>query len=434
MRRIRQVFGIDVDWLRPLDRSNALRVDVAFALLLACLAVLSLDTARSLGALSTDHLPDIAQYGLVVSIGLGFAVRRVFPVAAMIYALVHYMVLGLFAPEMSPVFVLQIYYFLSLFSVIAWAANRVAALALTCVMLVAGAVWIFADVALGDGWDLLEQLPDLGPLPPELAAILQVSVSTLTFLLAAIAGGLVAWWSARREETARAQAITIAGQVDLLNEQSLTEERLRIARELHDVVGHHVAVMGIQAAAAQRLRDRDPDLSLDALQKAQESSRDATHDLRLLLTALRAPMSAGPQSMVPGGGLTGLAAVVDTFENLGLSIELTMLGPVESVPLNIADCAQRVTQEALTNVTRHSTADRADVSVTIAEHGDGEGTLRMAIRDAGESVPGSTGSGMGLTGMQERVSLCGGSLQHRSRTDGPGFEVRAAFAWADEEV
>jgi signal transduction histidine kinase len=434
VERIRHVFGLESDWERPLDRRRAVAVDLACALVLAVGGVLSMDSARSLSLLSTDHIPNAMQYALVVSVAVGFAARRLFPIAAMVYAIGHYVVLGLFARDMAPVFALQVYYCLSLFSVLAWARDRAAALVLTVLMAVAGAVWT-AEVALGGGLDQFAQLPDEGPLPTVLAAVVQVTLLTSTFLLAAIGAGLVAWWSARREDTARRQAALIASQVEQLNARSVADERLRIARELHDVVGHHVAVMGIQAAAAERLRDHDSELSAEALVRAQDASRDATHDLRLMLSALRTAPATGSeptQTIVSGGGMDGLATVVDRFADLGLDVSLTLLGPRDTVPLAVGDCVQRVTQEALTNVQRHSTATHADVSVTVDEHEHGMNSLRLAIRDHGEAVPKSVGAGIGLVGMQERVSLCGGTLQHGPLHDRPGFEVKATFTWSED--
>ncbi len=197
------------------------------------------------------------------------------------------------------------------------------------------------------------------------------------------------------------------------------EERLRIARELHDTVAGAVGAIGIQAAAARRVLATRPEEAGRALARIEETSRAANEDLRRMLTALRGGSPAGVEREV---GLAGLGSLVVDTRAAGPDVRLD----VDPAALAIADrdvdrAAFRIIQEALTNVVRHAGAVQVRVSVAV------EAGRRLAIgvvsgppRDA----PGAPGAGLGLVGMRERAASLGGSLAAGPTADG-GFEVRA---------
>jgi len=196
------------------------------------------------------------------------------------------------------------------------------------------------------------------------------------------------------------------------------EERLRIARELHDVLAHSVSVMVVQAEAAEEVLDSDPKASRRALRNIQSAGRSALSETRLLLGSLRDPQDPGELGDPSVQGLEGLDALVDRMSTAGLSIATT-LGPLPALPEQVSQTAYRVVQESLTNVLRH--ARRASVTVDVCAT-DGELRIEVADRDDMGPVVGFA-AGHGLTGMRERVERAGGTFDAGPATD--GFLVRA---------
>ena len=200
--------------------------------------------------------------------------------------------------------------------------------------------------------------------------------------------------------------------------QAVLSERNRIARELHDVVAHHVSLMGVRAGAARTSLATDPAAAEDALLAIEDSSRQAVAELRELLGALRDGddlTELGPQP-----GLRDLDELASGYGSAGLDVRLDVdgdTGPVD--PLN-GLTVYRVVEEALTNVTRHSEAAHADVTVAIEAN-----RLRVRVQDPGPArdAPTTDGTGSGLIGMRERVLLAGGSIE--TGPSGDGFAVSA---------
>jgi signal transduction histidine kinase len=227
----------------------------------------------------------------------------------------------------------------------------------------------------------------------------------------------------RAAELAQANAV-IAG-------QAVTEERVRIARELHDVVAHHVSVMGIQAGAARRVLDRDPARATQVLCSIEESSRQALGELHRILGFLRRTGEADGTSPQPT--LAELADLVDRMRAAGLDVGLEVTG--SPVPLSPAVelSAYRIVQEALTNTLKH--AGNHVRTQVVLDYRPAE--LRLSISDDGPPArPGNgarpagagpgAGSGRGLIGMRERVGLLGGVLDAGPRA-GTGYRVHATI-------
>ena len=195
------------------------------------------------------------------------------------------------------------------------------------------------------------------------------------------------------------------------------EERLRIARELHDSLTHSISVIQVQAGVAVHLaRKRGEDVP-PALLAIQEAGADAVRELRATLGVLRSEDDGD------GSGLGQLGGLVARARAAGLPVTLTVTGPERPLPPDVDQAAYRIVQEALTNVSRHAGHASASVhlhytpeSLSIQVDNDGKGT-----RTAG---PRPSGPGLGLVGMRERVSALGGRLQAGPQDDG-GFQVRA---------
>ena len=208
---------------------------------------------------------------------------------------------------------------------------------------------------------------------------------------------------------------------DARAERAVRDERARIARELHDVVAHHVSLIGVQAGAARTTLGRNEDGTREALSGIEATSRDAVREMRRLVDVLDPGDGA---SLIAPPRRADLEALCAGFEAAGLSVD-ARLGPVvDDLPPALALTAFRIVEEALTNITRHSQA--RGCTVELAQVG---GRLRIVVDDPGPShqrapVP-PPGAGRGLTGMRERVALFGGQLVVGSI--GRGFRVEATL-------
>ena len=201
----------------------------------------------------------------------------------------------------------------------------------------------------------------------------------------------------------------------------VAEERLRIARDLHDSVAHAMATINVQAGAAAHVLSRRPEAAGEALAAIQQASGDVLDELAAMLRVLRDDSRQADRAPVPGAGeIARLAAATSAS---GLAVDLTTEGPVEAVPAVIGTAAYRVMQESLTNVLRHSRA--ATVRVRLASGPDGRVLLEVA--DDGPFLPPPTaGTGVGIRGMRERVESTGGGFQ-AGPAPGGGFLVRAEW-------
>lgn len=212
----------------------------------------------------------------------------------------------------------------------------------------------------------------------------------------------------------------------------VAEERLRIARDLHDVVAHHIALVNVQAGVAAHVMDKRPDQAKEALAHVRDASRSALNELRVTVGLLR--QQGDPEAPTePAPGLAVLAELVDTFRNAGLPVEVAC-AEREKLPAAVDLAAYRVIQEALTNVRKHAGAGaKAEVSVirvgataeiTVLDNGRGSAALRDAPTSAGRPDEDLDSGGHGLLGMRERVTALGGALTAGPRYGG-GFRVHA---------
>jgi signal transduction histidine kinase len=197
----------------------------------------------------------------------------------------------------------------------------------------------------------------------------------------------------------------------------VAEERLRIARELHDAVGHHVALINVQAGALACLLD-DEDLiqARESVTHIQRASEEALEELRLTVGLLREPGAAEPpEPAEPVPGLDRLEELICSFAGAGLRVIREVTGQARPLPEAVELTAYRVIQESLTNARKHADCDTAVVRLGYAP-----GTLRLAVEDEGKSVTRRsqrTPEGHGIVGMRERVAALGGRL-----SAGPGPE------------
>lgn len=347
--------------------------------------------------------PDVLAYVLILALGVPMLVRRRSPVLALaatvavlaVYYALGYSAVGVAVP-LAP----------ALFSVAE--AGRWKLGALTGTVLLTVATW----------WRLYDELEDRVIVGYDLASTL------------AVMAAVIAWGDAvrsRREwqrELARRMA---AAEVEREHEaeRRVAGERLRIARDVHDVVGHTVAVISIQADVAREALDDDLPAVRGAIETIRRTSRQALTDLRAGVGLLRGEDQPDPTQPTPG--LAQLARLVAATRTEQLRADLRVEGEPYPLQSPVDTTAHRLVQEALTNVIRHADASAVEVLVRY-----GDRSVELEISDDGRGVT-TSADGFGLHGMQQRVQLLGGEFTAGNRQDG-GFAVHAVLPAAREAV
>jgi signal transduction histidine kinase len=198
---------------------------------------------------------------------------------------------------------------------------------------------------------------------------------------------------------------------------AVAEERARIARELHDVVGHSVSVMTVQASGVRRLLLPEQEREREALLVVERTGREALAEMRRMVGVLRRPEEA--PALAPQPSLEHVDRLVDQAREAGLPVELRIQGDAVQLPAGLDLTAYRLVQEGLTNALKHAQATRAVVVVAY-----GEGEIEVTVSDNGRGVGNGDGSGHGLVGIRERVSVYGGELDAGPQPNG-GYRLRA---------
>ncbi|MEV0148657.1 MULTISPECIES: sensor histidine kinase [unclassified Nonomuraea] len=239
-------------------------------------------------------------------------------------------------------------------------------------------------------------------------------VSIMGWVVACIAfGGVTRTRRAYLEEAERRAMEAEHGREEEARRRA-GEERLRIARELHDVLGHNISMINVQAAAALHGLKKRPEDAETALRTIKETSRETLRELRTTLGVLRQVDEEAPTA--PPDSLARVDALVAAS---GLSVRTELSGPLDGVPTEIDLAATRIVREALTNVSRHSGTDEATLTIT-----NESGHLVIRVEDDGPGATYTEGSGFGVQGMRERATALGGTLEAGPRPEG-GFRVVA---------
>jgi signal transduction histidine kinase len=204
--------------------------------------------------------------------------------------------------------------------------------------------------------------------------------------------------------------------------RAVSDERARIARELHDVVGHSVSVMTVQASAVRRLLEPDQDQVGEALQVVEQTGREALAEMRRMVGVLRHAEEA--PALAPQPSLEQLEKLVQHARDRGLPVELRIEGEPVALPTGIDLTAYRLVQEGLTNAIKHARAQRAEVLVRYED-----GKVELTVSDDGPGGGDGDSGGHGLVGMRERVTVYGGKLEAGPRPEG-GYRLRATLPTA----
>ena len=198
---------------------------------------------------------------------------------------------------------------------------------------------------------------------------------------------------------------------------AVAEERARVARELHDIVGHSVSVMTVQAAGARSLLDPEQEREREALMLVEQTGREALAEMRRLVGVLRRPEEA--PALAPQPSLEHLAKLVEHARESGLPVELTIEGDPVGLSAGLDLTAYRFVQEGLTNAVKHARAKQAQVLVRYDN-----GHVELTVTDDGTGDGGGDSGGHGLVGMRERLSVYGGELEAGPRPEG-GYRLFA---------
>ncbi len=382
-----------LDRARRLPAASPSLVDVAIALGLTALSVVAL-----VGGAEDAGGRDPLSIGLLFAETLPLVVRRRSPIAVLVVTLGATILHAWLAN--TETLNESLGALVAMFTVAEVYERRVAAIAALAVGVTFGAL-IVSKVGV----------------PAGLSGLIQ------TLLAVAGAWALGDWAQTRRRyadavaETGRLQSLA----AERTAAQAVQDERDRIARELHDIVSHHVSVIVIQAGAARTALDRRPQDARTALEAIERTGRQAMVDMRRMLGILGEGSGSGDgAALEPMPDLGRLGALVDEVRAAGLPVALRVEGTPSDIDPGVGLSAYRIVQESLTNALKHASGARAEVVVRY-----GERAIDLEVSDAGgqraETDP--SGGGRGLVGMRERVALYGGTLQA-----GPtptGFRVAA---------
>lgn len=301
--------------------------------------------------------------------------------------------------------------------VVVMAATALLSLPAGVPAVVLGPAVLVAVYTVGARCDLLRSRQVLGGVLVVTAGVVVgngADAGTVTSNSVALA---VAWWLGDRSRRAAAAAEADRLAAAEHARRAVVDERLRIARELHDVVAHAMSVIAVQAGTGRFVLERSPDVAADALATIERTSRAALQELRRLLTVLREE-DVEDTELAPAPGVADLGRLVELTATAGVAVEIDVRGERRALPAGVELCVYRVVQEALTNVQKHARARRAVVTIEYAPTDVG---VEVCDDGIGTSAPSTRGHG--LVGMRERVALYGGSLE--TGPNGVGFRVAA---------
>ncbi|MEV6367496.1 sensor histidine kinase [Micromonospora musae] len=414
----------DDGWRRPGPTPHQQRLDLYAGLALTVLALFNLTLTRSTGSFLLGPPPSVPeQIFWTVAVPLPLIWRRRHPAVTIV--VVSAMFIAAQARSAPEAQLSSWALFAAIYSLGAWGPDRRLSRRLRIGVIVTMFAWLGVYYAVTVGSippDAFAQA--VGPVPPVLAALVSgVLVNGLYFGFAYFFGE-TSWLAAYRQHELAEQAEELRRTQAEARGQAVVGERVRIARELHDVVAHHVSVMGVQASAARRVFDRDATKARTALTAIEETARTAVDELRRMLGVLRA--SEGPPEHVEApAGVDRVEEVVERARDAGLRATFAVYGEATPLPESVSQAVYRVVQEAVTNVLKHATAAGVlDVRLRYLAM-----EVEVDVTDDGRPTRAPNPDGLGLIGMRERVATHGGVLEAGERVGG-GWRIRARFPLA----
>lgn len=410
-------------WTRPGPTAREQRYDVLLGLGMAASGVLATELARGASPTQVDlGIGGVEPYVLSAAAALPLCFRRRWPVPVLLAVAVMFVVNGERAQfAFAGNLVTQATMFMAIYAAVAWARDRRLMKAAVGVVFVGMFGWLALNFVQALRNNAIEGPNDALFSPYVSSVIITVALNVLYFF-GAYFWGRTAWNTARQRQELEQQASELATQQESNARRAVIDERLRISRELHDVVAHHISSIGIQAGGARRVMDSDPDAAKNALNVIEESSRTAVSEMRQLLGMLRAADPdedvGTPDPKAPQAGADRLPALIAEVNSLGLEVGFHQIGAPAELPKTISVSVYRIAQEALANVRKHSTARSAHL--TLRYLGD---AVELEVLDDGRPKHAPVGSRLGHVGIRERVALLGGESEIGPRPVG-GFRVR----------
>jgi len=351
-----------------------------------------------------------------VAVTAPLAVRRRWPgPVAVAVCVAYFLAISFQVPE---IYVGNIAMFVSLYTVGAWMNNRRAALIVRVSIILGMFVWLIITMYREAIEEADKAEVAAGLLSPYLAFMMIQLLLNVLYFGGAYYFGERSWNAAQERQVLEQRTAELEREREVTAAQAVALDRVRIARELHDVVAHHVSVMGVQAGAARLVIDQDPERSKSILSGIEGSARDAIHELRQLLETLRSP---GGETTDAASTVTldDIRSLAEASTDAGLPTEYAVIGDPVPVPSLVAVNLYRITQESLTNARRHAgVGATADVRVRYDDEG-----VEVEIVNTGRSVA-ALRPGLGQLGMRERATASGGTLDVTPRPSG-GLRVRA---------
>ncbi|MGC4942107.1 sensor histidine kinase [Kribbella sp. DT2] len=413
-------------WVRPGPTAKEQRYDVLLGLVLALAGVVGTELARGAAPAPVDlGIGGVEPYVLSAAGALALCFRRRWPIPVLAIVSVLFVVTGERATfAFTSNIVTQATAFMAIYAAVAWARNRRLMKVSVAVVFVAMFGWLTLGFVRALRTDEFKGANDtlLGPYVSGVVITLAINV---LYFFGAYFWGRTSWGVARQRHELEQQASELATQQQANARRAVIDERLRISRELHDVVAHHISSIGVQAGGARRVMDKNPDAAKNALSVIENSSRTAVNEMRQLLGMLRAADPelddelGVPAGKAPQAGADRLPALVVEASGEGLEVGFHQIGQPAKVPETISVSVYRIAQEALTNVRRHSTARTAHVTLRYLED-----AIEVEVIDDGRPKHAPVGSRLGHVGIRERVALLGGESEIGPRPVG-GFRVRA---------
>ena len=403
-------------WVRPRPGRVGYRRDLALAIVVAIGGGLAAALYSRIG-IYKDPAPLWLTVVVILAYSLPLALRRRFPAVVAVVVSAAFFVGGQYlVPE---ALVMNIALFIAIYSLGAWGHDRRLANILRGLITVGMFVWIFVNIAVTTADP--EFMPGFSRsgIFSELAAwsVIQV-VTNLLYFGGAWAFGNAMWSSARRKAELLAAAAELAAEREFSANQAVALDRVRIARELHDVVAHHVSVMGVQAGAARRVVQTDPVQASASLEVVEQNAREAVDELHRLLTTLRDTDS----DVASGSSSTRGAAQIEELVRATPGATLQVVGEPRPLSSLIGFTVYRVAQEALTNVRKHA-GPRATADVRLRYDAD---AVQLEVTNTGSTALKRPSRGLGQLGMRERVDAVGGTLELGPAAHG-GYLVRATI-------
>ena len=429
---------LGIAWVREPPSRRGYRRDAVTALILAVGTSVSLILSSVVGIFGEPVNP-WASIAWMLVLGGSIAFRRRWPATIAAVVTVTFLAGRQWLSIPEQLFA-NINLFLALYTLGAWGTNRLRATVVRLVIIVGMLLWLFVSLFLAVTQPgTLPTLSRAGTLSPFAAFGLIQVFTNLLYFGAAYYFGDSAYQSARHRAALEARTRELSLEREHSAAQAVALERVRIARDLHDVVAHHVSVMGVQAGAARRVLDRDPAQAKESLAAIESSARKAVDELHTMLTTLRDDAGADvmgapdPASLSANTlGVEQLPELAATARASGLRVTLTTVGTARPVPATICLSLYRIAQESLTNARKHAGAN-AEIDMRLRYL---SAAVELEVSDNGtapSAVPSSAsaGAGLGRLGMRERVAAVGGEIEMGPKARG-GYLVRARFPVAPD--